>query len=408
MKKLGNNVEASIARPYLAKPYLNQNTKYKTLKTNKNGITVISLIITIVIMLILAVVTINVGTGEIEESRRVSFVTYMQTIQTKVDLIAEYEDYSNYGEELSDNNKQLLQDILNSETEEFLTTIESKYLKDFVRYFDSSHIASDLEVENIDDEIVVDFNTREVISLNGIEYEDQMYYTQYYLPGGQALKQQTEEVARTVSFGDITSNIDGLNATFTITNLGLTNGTLSYGKMDNPDTIKWTTITNYTKSGESIATKNITESGTYYFKLVDNVTGEDSGTKDAEGNIVYTSVELRLTNRPKLEESFILYDEIYNYSDLNDSTKWAFATDTADEANLVYYVWIPRYAYKLNNDGTLNELQFLRGTSDVTTSGGHINSTEWIVPDAFKGNGVQNTGVWMQVSAPKQTRYRYN
>ena len=372
-----------------------------------NGITIVSLIITIIVMLILATVTINVGIGEIQESRRISFVSYMQTIQTKVDFIAEYEDYTNYGTELGDKNKQLLQEILNSENETFLTTLDSTNLR-YLRYFNSSNIASDLEIENIDDEIIVDFNTREVISLTGIEYENQMYYTQYYLPGGQVIKYHTEEIPREVNFGDISYNIDGLNATFTIANIGITNGTLSYGKMDTSNAIKWTTITNYTKKGENITTNNITESGTYYFKLVDNVTGEDSGTADAEGNTVYTSLELYLTNKPKLEGDLTDLSTPYNYSDLNDSTKWAFATDITDATNIKYYVWIPRFVYKLNASNELEKLQFLRGTSDVTTSGVYINPTEWIRPEAFTQDGVQKTGVWIQVNEPKQTRYRYN
>lgn len=364
------------------------------------GITLIVLIITIIVMLILATVTVYVGTGNIENSKMVSFVSYMQTIQKKVDFIAEYENYSKYGVELTSDNRGLLQDILNSENETFKTTIDSTHL----RYFDSSHIASDLEIENIDDEIIVDFNTREVISLNGIKYENKMYYTQYYLPGGQALEQQTEEVTRTVSFGDITSNIDGLNATFTITNINLTNGTLCYGKMDSSNAIRWTIITEYTKKGENITTKNITESGIYYFKLVDNVTGDDN--IDSEGN--YPSVELRLTNTPKLQDNLTDLSSPYNYSNLNDSTKWAFATDSTDTENLEYYVWIPRFAYKLNGSGTLEELQFLRGTSDVTSSGGYINNTDWTVPRVFTDEGIQKTGVWVKVDSPAQTRHRYN
>lgn len=398
------NVGASIARPHLTKPYLNRNTKYQKQNTNENGITVISLIITIIVMLILASVTVYVGTESIDNSRMINFVSYMQIIQTKVDFIAEYEDYSNYGEELSSSNKSTLQSILNSGTESFLTTTSSTYL----RYFDSSHIVSDLEIENIDDEIVVDFSTREVISLNGIEYEDEMYYTQYYLPGGQVLKQKTEEITRTVSFGDITSNIDGLNSTFTITNISLTNGTLSYGRKDSADVITWTEITNYTSKGKNVTTRDITESGTYYFKLVDNITGKDSGTADEDGNIVYTSVELRLTNSPKLEDNLTDLSRTYNYSDLNNSEDWAFATDITDEANLLYYVWIPRFVYKLDETGALEELHFLRGTSDITTSGGYINSTDWIEPDVFTNGTSKKTGVWVQVDTPNQTRCRHN
>ena len=371
----------------------------KNLKTNQKGITLVVLVITIILMLILAAVTIEVGTGNIDNSRLMTFVSYMQTIQAKVNLIAEYEDYSNYGVALSNANKSTLQTILSSENESFVTTIDSSYL----RFFDSSHIASDLGVENINEEIVVDFNTREVISLKGIKHEGKMYYTQYNLPGGQTLVQQIEDINRTVSIGNIVSNIDGLNSTFTIEDISIGNGTLSYGRKNSSNVIKWTTITNHTKKGEDVTTSNITESGIYYFKLTDNTSNKDNA--DSEGN--YPSVELRLTNSPKLEGVLTDLSTSYNYSDLNKSENWAFATDTTDSSNLKYYVWIPRYAYKLNNDGTLNELQFLRGTSDITTSGTYINSTDWIEPLAFVKGTTKRTGVWVQVDSPNQTRCRY-
>ncbi len=340
---------------------------------NQKGITLIALIVTIIVMLILAGVTVNIGTGSIDNSKMISFVAYMQTIQEKVDFISEYDNYKNYGEELTSGNKQKLQVILNNETESFFTKIDSTHL----RFFDSSHIATDLELENINDKIIVDFNTREVISLNGIEYENSMYYTQYYLPGGQALKQQ-EEISRNLSFGEIETTIDGLNGSFTIRNIGLSNGTLCFGKVDESNVIKWTTITNYTNKGETITTTNITESGVYYFKLIDNVTGKDN--IDDEGS--YPNVLLRLTNSPKLKDNLTDLRVSYNYSDLSKSENWAYATDATDTENLSYYIWIPRFAYKTEEP---TNIEFLRGTSDITTSGGHINSTEWTVPDVFTG-----------------------
>lgn len=372
----------------------------ENLKTNQKGVTLIVLVITIVLMVTLAAVTIEVGTGSIDNSKMLTFLTYMQTIQSKVNLIAEYEDYSNYGRSLSSTNKSKLQTILSSENESFSTTINSAYL----RYFDSSRISSELRIDNIDDEIVVDFNTREVISLNGIKHEGEMYYTQYYLPGGQTLEQQIEGVNRTVSFGEIVSNIDGLNSTFTIKDISISNGTLSYGQMDNSNVIKWNTITNYTKNGEAVTTSNITESGVYYFKLTDNTSGKDNA--DSAGN--YPSLEIKLTNAPKLEGVLTDLSTSYNYSDLNKSENWAFATDKTNAASLVYYVWIPRFVYKLDGSGKLAELEFLRGTSDITTSGIYINTTEWTESTVFTNGTSKRTGVWVRVNSPKQTRCRYN
>lgn len=367
---------------------------------NQNGITLIVLVITIILMLILSSVTVYLGKENVEKSKVVNFVAYMQTIQEKVDFIAQYDDYTKYGKELPSAESSELESILTSGNESFQTTIDSPYL----RIFDSSHIASDLEIDNIKDKVVVDFNTREVISLVGVKHDGKMYYTQYNLPGGQTLGQHTEETIRTVSFENIVPTINGLNATFTINNIGITNGTLYYGITDSNNVIKWTVITDYTKKGENITTKNITESGTYYFKLVDNTNGNDN--KQSGGT--YPKLELRLTNTPKLEGNLTDLSTSYNYSNLNKSEEWAFATDKTDASNLAYYVWIPRFAYKLNASGTLQELQFLRGTSDITTSGGYINSTEWTVPDKFTNNGIQKTGVWVKVTSPRQTRNRYN
>lgn len=376
------------------------NIVHPKLKDNQRGITLITMVVTLVLMIILAAVTIEIGTESIDKSKMISFVSYMQAIQAKVDSIAENGNYLEYGEELSNNNKSKLQDILDSETESFLMTTSSEYLK----YFDSSHISSDLELENIDDEIIVDFNTREVISLNGTKYEGKMYYAQYNLPGGQTLNQQTEGVSRDVSIGEITANIDGLNATFTIKGISITNGTLSYGKKDNTGQIEWNIITNYTKKDTDMTTGNIVESGTYYFKLEDNTNGNENIGSDNS----YPSVELKLTNVPKLQGDLTDLSTSYNYSNLNDSTKWAYATDKTDTTNLKYYVWIPRFVYKLDGNNKLSKLQFLRGTSDITTEGSYISTTEWTEPEAFTSGANRLTGVWVLVDTPNKSRHRHN
>lgn len=386
--KIVCNVGVNIVNLQQTEPVLKQNIQQNT---NQKGITIIALIITIIVMLILASVTIYVGTDSLAHSKMVRFVSYMQMIQKKVDEIAENENYSNYGVELKSENISLLQDVLINPNESFLTTLDSTYL----RYFDSSHIASDLELENIDDEIVVDFSTREVISLIGIEYEDKMYYSQYNLPGGQKLKQQTETTNRDLTF-TITTQIDGLNAIFQISDIKITNGALYYGKETSENNIKWTLANNYTKTGQT-ENINITESGTYYLKLVDNVNKNE--------NIPSETISLRLTNKPKLKGDLGSLSPAYNYSNLELSQNWAYATDS--ETSYIY-VWIPRYAYKIDSDGNIIKdengkiiLEFLRGTSDVTTSGGYIDSN-WKVPSQFTNGTTEFTGVWVQVESANQ------
>lgn len=250
-----------------------------------------------------------------------------------------------------------------------------------VKYFDSEAIAKDLGIDNFDDEVIIDFASRQIVSLNGIEYEGEMHYSQYNLPGGQKVKQGEKEV-RQLDNVSVTPTINGLNATWTISGIEHTNGTLSYSR-DNKKT--WTQITNHTIAGEDVTTENITQSGTYYFKWVDNTNKNNEYLLDV--------VQLRLVNSPQLRGDLEDLSEKYNYSSL-DSATWAYATDkketpddlTDDEV----YVWIPRFAYE--EDNTTN-IEFLRGTSNVTTSENYLPETGWIIPEPLK----DVTGVWAHI-----------
>lgn len=340
---------------------------------NERGITLIGLIITILVLLILATVVINIGRGDIDYSKNVRFLSYMQAIQKKIDYIAEYENYEDYGVALTSEQKSKLETILSSGNETFLTTKNSEALK----YFSSELITSQLELENIDDEIIVDFETREVISLKGIKYENKMYYSQYSLPGGQTLEQHTG-ITRTVHFDSVTANINGLNATVVVNNISISNGTLSYST----DNTKWTIASSYTTANQNIYIENITKSGTYYFKLVDNTSKENQ--------YVSEGIRIRLTNKPTEAENLQILNSEYDYSNL-DSTKWAYARDTSTG---FVYAWIPRFAYE-TADST--NIEFLKGTSELTTSGGYI-TLDWTLPDVFTGK----TGAWVKVNSASQ------
>lgn len=348
------------------------------------GITVIALVITIVVMLILTTVTINVSTDSIEYSKMVKFVSYMQAIQKKVDLISEYENYTEYGNTLTDTQKSQLEEIVG-------TTIESSQLEQY-RAFSKNEISEDFELDDIDDEIVVNFKTREVISLIGVKYEGKMYYTQYELPGGQKIEEYKETNRKvTIDEATIETAVNGLNGIITIPNISISNGTLYYGiKKDNNEEIKWKIITSKTKKGENITTPKISQSGLYIFKLKDNITGESYTTTNG--------IQLRLTNEPEIVTGIKkdTLSKTYNYSDL-DSSKWAYIT--GDDGSTIY-VWIPRFAYKTENEVTT--IEFLRKTTDVTTSGGYIDSN-WTLPNVFTKNDTELTGVWVEVPSYPQT-----
>ena len=334
-------------------------------------------------MLILATVAVETGIGSISESKMLSFVSKMQIIQKKVDNLVENNEFNELGAALTPSQKTMVETIITAEN---LNTNKDNVT---LKYFNKATIISQLEIENIDDDILIDFATREVISLNGIKYEGTMHYTQYNLPGGQ--KVVLNPPNRTVEFSTAVATINGLNATFTISGISISNGTLSYSR-NNKET--WTEITNYTVAGQDVVTENLTKSGTYYFKLVDNVTGDeykieeeitDEETNEISTIETYPSAVLRLTNSPQLKGNLELVRNTYNYSDYETiSSNWAYA-----EANEKEYVWIPRFAY--NED---NKIEFLRGSSYVTTSEDYLPSSGWEIPEPLKNV----TGLWIDTS----------
>lgn len=112
------------------------------------------------------------------------------------------------------------------------------------------------------------------------------------------------------------------------------------------------------------------------------------------------SVDKIIANPPKLENNLkpIVYESgiklvssydknWYDYSELGDLSKWARAEVTDSEI----YMWVPRYAYKAEN-----EIVFLKGTTDEPIKETDITGDEWIIPDAFQNKEKEQlTGIWI-------------
>lgn len=166
---------------------------------NKNGITIVSLVVTITILLLLSTVTINVTLDTYRMANVQSYIAKMKVIQGKVDNIsAETNDVSGYGfQKLSD-----LQTTDNATYQTFLNILSNptSYNIDTTKSWndaldsDVNHYyyfeAKDLEkigLKNQDVVVVINFATRNVISKKGVEYKGKTYYRQYDLQGGDEL-----------------------------------------------------------------------------------------------------------------------------------------------------------------------------------------------------------------------------
>ena len=145
------------------------------------GITLLALIIMIIIILMLAGVVINSGMGAYKEAKLTQFVARMNMVQSRVnvayaDIKAENKKVEDYGISADSVNGSIKNKISN--------IIPGGNISDY-RYLSKIDLEEDLGLQGLNEEIVVNFDTREIYNLEGIEYEGEIFYNQYHLPNGQ-------------------------------------------------------------------------------------------------------------------------------------------------------------------------------------------------------------------------------
>ena len=146
-----------------------------------NGITIIALIIAVVLILIFASVAITAGTSAYDNAKVSGFVSRMNIIQEQVNIAhikIKNGDTSvnNYGQSIPDAEINRVQTALAG-------TEYSDYSK--FRYFDSNDLIHYFNLDKVKETIIVNFDSIEVYSLQGIMYKGEIHYTQYDLPNGQ-------------------------------------------------------------------------------------------------------------------------------------------------------------------------------------------------------------------------------
>lgn len=354
----------------------------KEITKDNKGITLVSFIITIIIMSILISVATYSGIDTYRNAKVTNFVAQMQLIQTKVDELVE----SKTIEEIS---KLELQEITTNEQKNSISMaynnqeVTTNTITDY-KLITTENILELFEIEDIENDIMVNLKTREVVSVNGIEHEGTTYYTQYKLPNGQAIIQNTNKTDRDLEFDIEPPIIDGLNATITIKDIKITNGTLRYKEQNDN---YWKIITDYTKPKE-VYNILVSKNGTYEFVLTDNVTGENSNIKTMDEEIIpeQNKLTFNLANAPNINQQSM---QDYNYS--MGSENWAYVM-----YNEVSYLWIPRFAYKTDIETTEREIKFLKGNSSIATDNTYIDDT-WTIHEKFTNNGIELTGVWVKI-----------
>lgn len=144
---------------------------------NNEGITLVAVILTVIILVMLAgVIAIEIG-DTYEKSSVVQFIAYMKMIQKKVDFyVEEGVNCENLGRSLTLENKSNLQNIIDLDYQNLISTSDVNSTK--LRYFNSTDIYKYFDIADINDEIIVNFENREIISLTGVEKDGEKYYVE--------------------------------------------------------------------------------------------------------------------------------------------------------------------------------------------------------------------------------------
>lgn len=340
----------------------------------EKGITLISLIITIIIMMILAGAGIATGMESIHNSEIMQFNSEMRIINTRVNELVNSgmttEELNTYGYA-----------TLPINAGEALQGRDSNGF----RYFDKISLER-IGVTGINREVLINFTTREVIDLNGIEIDGEMVYI---LEDWQEIsfRQQSDEIP---SFS-LEKRLYGLNANIIVNNTSASMAikTINYKLNDG--------IWHETSSLQI----PVNVSGTYTIKVT-----------NVAGNVAEQTIDIVLTNPPKLEAGMtpVMYDEnqdawievtnnnINQWYDYSDNSKWACAIDEDD----VVWIWIPRFIYHVTDDENDIRIKYLKGQTSIATD--NTNETistsgengTWKKPKVLDKTHDELTGIWVQ------------
>lgn len=194
---------------------------------NQKGITLITLVITIVILIIITgVVTYN-GLESVNISQKTAFISELEMIQAKVNVI--YEERKASSEKIEYYNS-IGQDISSLEDTRVNEAL-GQTSKDGFRFFNQEDLKK-LDLDNINQEVLINYDTREIVSLNGFEIDGVKYYKLKDIPNYtghniEYINSNTQVPAFEVEVNKL-SNFWRLTIKNVVYNSNVTSGILSY------------------------------------------------------------------------------------------------------------------------------------------------------------------------------------
>ena len=231
---------------------------------NDKGITLLALVITIIILIILAAIAIPAGRDTIEKAKLTTFETEIQTMQYKVNELAQKLDSKDQN---SVSQIQSLGNSIQQVQEQATKAFEGADVYDTTGYkYYSKEVLENLGFPNFKNEFLVNVEKRSVIGLTGAKYKGLAFYT----------VDQLQNDLYNVDYAGVNSqttfDLSAEENKLIINNIrylgDVKKGTIYYGKGDNENSVDWKIAkTNTTDTSCDIEVK---EEATWYVKIVDS------------------------------------------------------------------------------------------------------------------------------------------
>lgn len=311
-------------------------------KTKENGITLVTLVITIIVLLMLTSIGTTEGISTINMAKFNQFKNELQMLQTKVNDLNQ-ENKTDIGIELTTTQQNILniEEVYNiiykNRTDEEKTDV-----RDSFKYLTSNDIKEELGLEGIKRDYLISIKYRYVVSCQGIEYKEQTYYMIEQIGNGLYNVEYKDKNSKIGKF-DVNAEIDKDKWKITVSNIQydgyVSNWQVKY-KMAGDE---------YWKTSDNLEFY-VEQSGSYIINVV-------------HGNEIDLGKETLDISPEYAETNLVLnYDAINNINDdehSSDTTVWKDLSKKKNDAQITGATWGENY---LSFDG-LDD--FAVTTSDV-------------------------------------------
>ncbi len=378
---------------------------------NEKGVTMVSLVVTIILMVILASVTTYSGIESYKDMKKENYIAQLKVIQEKVNLIAE--EYQNWEGKSSTTtiNDYLttgieghaglgFSKITDGETTLIKLIEDASENKVNYYYFSTENIKEQLGLKGFEKSgmsVAVNFGNRNVIEKKGIKQDNVEYHS--LKDFGIQANSSDADVAGSSTTYTINTTVKnyGLTAKIIIDGSGTKDGQnikisdFEYQKKNGADSnSSWKSVE---EKYDGKYAFTVTESGTYVVR----VKGVTSGTG------VTNDITVTLVNPPVLENGMTAKSwngSTWENTSLDSGTWFDYSNNVNNWANAVdssgnWWVWIPRYAYSLDTTNKKIKIKYLKELSSTTTSNKALETGEIVHPAFTKSkDGNFTSGEW--------------